>query len=223
MSTPNYCACSGVQFHLVNAVTSRQGVGLAVLAAAAGCMRADPNQLWVADVNSVPTWSGLADVAFVIDVFLPRRIVGVAGVLLAALRSRARPGGLVSDERWPAGRWRGASLRPRRICPSVTRNSSPNKASSPRSDPWVTPTTTRWPRPSRACSRASRSTTNARFRGARSRTSSSRPSAGALVRQQAAARAIGGIPPAVLVALWLNERTHARLDHRTRPTTDSSR
>ena len=34
-----------------------------------------PNQLWVADITYVPTWSGFAYAAFVIDVFA-RRIVG---------------------------------------------------------------------------------------------------------------------------------------------------
>ena len=34
-----------------------------------------PNQLWVADITFVSTWSGFVHVAFVIDVFA-RRIVG---------------------------------------------------------------------------------------------------------------------------------------------------
>ena len=34
-----------------------------------------PNQLWVADITYVATWSGFAYVAFVVDVFA-RRIVG---------------------------------------------------------------------------------------------------------------------------------------------------
>lgn len=45
-----------------------------------------PNQLWVADITYVPTWSGFAYAAFVIDVF-SRRIVGwrVAGTLRSDL------------------------------------------------------------------------------------------------------------------------------------------
>lgn len=45
-----------------------------------------PNQLWVADITYVPTWSGFAYTAFVIDVF-SRRIVGwrVAGTLRSTL------------------------------------------------------------------------------------------------------------------------------------------
>ena len=45
-----------------------------------------PNQLWVADITYVPTWSGFAYTAFVIDVFA-RRIVGwrVAGTLRSDL------------------------------------------------------------------------------------------------------------------------------------------
>jgi transposase InsO family protein len=47
---------------------------------------AAPNQLWVADITYVATWSGFAYVAFVIDVF-SRRIVGwrVANTLRADL------------------------------------------------------------------------------------------------------------------------------------------
>jgi len=40
-----------------------------------GFNAARPNQLWVADITYVPTWSGFAYVAFVTDVF-SRRIVG---------------------------------------------------------------------------------------------------------------------------------------------------
>ncbi len=45
-----------------------------------------PNQLWVADITYVPTWSGFAYAAFVIDVF-SRRIVGwrVSGSLRSDL------------------------------------------------------------------------------------------------------------------------------------------
>ena len=45
-----------------------------------------PNQLWVADITYVPTWSGFAYAAFVVDVF-SRRIVGwrVAGTLRSDL------------------------------------------------------------------------------------------------------------------------------------------
>ncbi len=38
-------------------------------------MATRPNQLWVADITFVATWSGFVYVAFVIDVFA-RRIVG---------------------------------------------------------------------------------------------------------------------------------------------------
>lgn len=46
-----------------------------------------PNQLWIADLTYVATWRGY--VAFVIGVF-SRRIVGLAGVDLAAQRPGAR-------------------------------------------------------------------------------------------------------------------------------------
>ena len=40
-----------------------------------------PNQLWVADLTYVATWSGFVYVAFVIDVF-SRMIVGMAGIAI---------------------------------------------------------------------------------------------------------------------------------------------
>ena len=54
-----------------------------------------PNQLWIADITYVATWSGFAYVAFVTDVF-SRRIVGWRG------RHHAAP-------TWPSTRWRWRS------------------------------------------------------------------------------------------------------------------
>jgi putative transposase len=55
-----------------------------------------PNQLWIADITYVATWSGFAYAAFIIDVF-SRRIVGwrVANSLRADLLSMRW--------RWPSG------------------------------------------------------------------------------------------------------------------------
>ena len=67
--------------------------------------RADrPNQLWVADITYVPTWSGFVFVAFVVDVF-SRRIVGwralktlqtdlILDALEQALWARGKPKGV---------------------------------------------------------------------------------------------------------------------------------
>ncbi len=55
-----------------------------------------PNQLWVADITYVPTWSGFAYAAFVVDVF-SRRIVGwrVSGTLRSDLA--------IDASTWPSG------------------------------------------------------------------------------------------------------------------------
>src|SRR5262249_38169872 len=81
-----------------------------------------PNQLWVADLTYVATWRGFVYVAFVIDAF-SRRIVGLAGVELAAERSRPRcagAGAVRSPDRpvRPAGASQ-RSGRPTRVQPVV--------------------------------------------------------------------------------------------------------
>ena len=107
-----------------------------------------PNQLWVADITYVPTWSGFAYAAFVIDVF-SRRIVGwrVSGSLRSDLALDALEMAIWQP---PA---RGpqrpdSSLRPRRAIPLNSLHRAPRRRQMPslRSGPRATATTTRWPR-----------------------------------------------------------------------------
>ena len=105
-----------------------------------------PNQLWVADITYVATWTGFAYVAFVIDVF-SRRIVGwrvssslksvlALDALEQALHARPDADGVVHHSD------RGTSTRR-----SATPNVSPPLASA-RSEASATRTTTRSPNPS---------------------------------------------------------------------------
>ena len=111
-----------------------------------------PNQLWVADITFVATWLGFAYVAFVIDVF-SRRIVGwrvssslksdlALDALEQALHARPDANGVVPI--------RIADRNTRRF---ATRSASLPPASSARSEASATPTTTRSPRASTACTR----------------------------------------------------------------------
>ena len=120
---------------------------------------AAPDRLWVADFTYVPTWTGMVYVAFVIDAY-SRRILGwraatsmktalVLDALEQAMWTRRRDGnrdlaGLVHHT--DAG-----SSTPRSRSPS----GSPQPVSAPRSGRSATPTTTRWPSRSSACSRPS--------------------------------------------------------------------
>ena len=81
-----------------------------------------PNQLWVADITYVATWSGFAYTAFVIDVF-SRRIVGwrVATTLRASLLS--------TPWRWRSGcarnLWTASCTTATAAC-SISRSSTPS-------------------------------------------------------------------------------------------------
>ena len=111
-----------------------------------------PNQLWVADLTYVATWSGFVYVAFVIDAF-SRGIVGwrVSSSLRSDLaldapskRSTRGPAGIAScttaTEAFSTFR-------------SATPNGSPRRASSDRSGASAIPTTTRSRRASSVSSR----------------------------------------------------------------------
>ncbi len=112
-----------------------------------------PNQLWVADLTYVSTWSGFVYVAFIVDVY-SRFIVGwqisrslrtdlALDALEMAIWSRRDLDGLVHhSDRGVQGN----------ICLSATPSVWPKPARSPRSAPAAIPTTTRWP------SRSTRST-----------------------------------------------------------------
>jgi putative transposase len=116
-----------------------------------------PNQLWVADLTYVATWSGFVYVAFIIDAF-SRFVVGwqasrslrtdlaLDALEMAIWRRRAHLAGLVhhSDRGSQPGIWL-----------SATPTASPRPARSPRSARAEIPTTTPWPRPSSACTRPS--------------------------------------------------------------------
>jgi len=114
-----------------------------------------PNQLWVADLTYVATWSGFVYVALVVDAF-SRFLVG-----WQAARSLGTD--LALDAwNWPSGAarasWRGWSITrtgAANTWPSATPSGSPRPVRSPRLAPAATPTTTRWPRPSSGCTRPS--------------------------------------------------------------------
>jgi putative transposase len=114
-----------------------------------------PNQLWVADLTYVATWSGFVYVALVIDAF-SRFIVGwqaarslrtdlaLDALEMAIWRRQAQLEGLVHH----SDRAANTSL-------SATPNASPKPEPSPRWAPAATATTMRWPRPSSGCTRPS--------------------------------------------------------------------
>ena len=108
-----------------------------------------PNQLWIADITYVGTWSGFAYVAFVIDVF-SRRIVGwrVASTVRADLALDALEHGI-----WTRSHDDPLSLGG--TCPSATPSGSPKPAPSRPSAPRAARTTTPWPSRSTGSARAS--------------------------------------------------------------------
>src|SRR5512132_1210165 len=114
-----------------------------------------PNQLWVADLTYVATWSGFVYVALSSTLQpLPGRLAGLA---VAAHRpGPGRPGDGHLAPPSPAGR-PGASLGQGQSTSSrsATPSGSPRPARSPRSVPVATRSTTRWPRPSSASTRPS--------------------------------------------------------------------
>ena len=114
-----------------------------------------PNQLWIADITYVATWSGFAYTAFVTDVY-SRRIVGWR--VATTLRTDLGPGRLGDGHLEPHPEPRGTrSTTPTaacNTCRSATPNASPPKAPSPRSAPAATPTTTPWPNRSSGSTKA---------------------------------------------------------------------
>jgi putative transposase len=114
-----------------------------------------PNQLWVADLTYVATWSGFVYVALVIDAF-SRYLVGwqasrslrtdlaLDALEMAIWQRHGGLDGLVHHSDRAANIW-----------PSATPSAWPRRGQSPRWAPAGTPTTTRWPRRSSACTRPS--------------------------------------------------------------------
>ena len=127
-----------------------------------------PNRLWVADLTYVSTWSGFAYVAFVVDAYA-RRILGwrvastmatsmVLDAIEQAIWTRQQEGVLdLKDvvhhtDYAEFGLIRIGDLSTRR---SGSVNGSPKPGSNPRSARSAAPMTTRWPRPSTACTKPS--------------------------------------------------------------------
>jgi putative transposase len=115
-----------------------------------------PNRLWVADLTYVPTWSGFAYVAFVIDAYA-RRILGwrvastmatsiVLDAIEQAIWTRQQEG--VMDLKDVVHHTDRGSPNTRR---SGSLNVSPRPGSSHRSGRSAAPMTTRWPRLSTGC------------------------------------------------------------------------
>ena len=114
-----------------------------------------PNQLWVADLTYVASWSGFVYVALVVDAF-SRFIVGwrasrslrtdlaLDALEMAIWRRQAQLDGLIHHSARGANTW-----------PSATPNGSPRPERSPRSVPAATASTTPWPRRSSGCTRPS--------------------------------------------------------------------
>jgi putative transposase len=116
-----------------------------------------PNQLWVADITYVATWSGFAYVAFVTDVF-SRAIVGwrVANTLRADLALDALEMAIWArkEEEFPGlVHHSDRGVQPN-ICLSATPNAWPRWERPHRLDHEAT-TTTRSPSRSSACTRRS--------------------------------------------------------------------
>jgi putative transposase len=114
-----------------------------------------PNQLWVADLTYVATWSGFAYVALIIDAF-SRLLVGwqasrslrtdlaLDALEMAIWRRRDGLEGLVHH-----------SDRGGQPCPSATPSGWPRRGRSPRWARAATATTMPWPRRSLGCTRPS--------------------------------------------------------------------
>ena len=135
-----------------------------------------PNRLWLADITYVPTWSGFAYAALVIDAY-SRFIVGwrVSASLRTDLALDALEQAIWARRPDTADPHRTPTLPPTRqccndplnpgnTCPSATPTGWPKPASHRRSAPWATPTTTPSPNPSSASTRQNSSTSGLRGR-----------------------------------------------------------
>ena len=116
-----------------------------------------PDRLWVADITYVPTWSGFAYAALVIDAY-SRFIVGwrVSGSLRTDLALDALEQAIWArrpDTADPAGGWFITPTPAANTCPSATACGWRKPASHRRSDQSATPTTTPSRSPSSACTR----------------------------------------------------------------------
>jgi putative transposase len=114
-----------------------------------------PNQLWVADLTYVATWSGFVYVALVVDAFSRflvswqatgslRTDLALDALEMAIWHRRGELDGLVHPRTGAAN-----------TCRSATPNGSPRPAPSLRSVPAATRSITPWPKRSSACTRPS--------------------------------------------------------------------
>ena len=115
---------------------------------------ARPNALWVSDFTYVATWRGVVYVAFVIDAFA-RRIVGWR--VSTSMRTDLALDALEQALHDRAAEKDAASCITATAACSTFRSATPSAWPRPASSlPWAVsaiPTTTRWPKPSSACSR----------------------------------------------------------------------
>jgi putative transposase len=114
-----------------------------------------PNQLWVADLTYVRTWSGFVYAAFVIDAF-SRMIVGWQ--LASHLRTDLALDALEMAIWRRDTAWTGSSTTATgagSIWRSATPSGSPTPGQSPPSALAETRSTTPWPRPRSGCTRPS--------------------------------------------------------------------
>ena len=109
-----------------------------------------PDRLWVADITYVPTWSGFAYAAFVVDAY-SRFIVGWR---VSALVTN-RPGPQRTPTLPQTRQCCNDPLNLGNICPFATRTGSPKPASNRRSVQWATRTITPSRSRSSACTRPS--------------------------------------------------------------------
>jgi putative transposase len=114
-----------------------------------------PNQLWVADLTYVRTWSGFCYAAFIIDAY-SRLLVGwqLASHLRTDLALDALEMAIWRRQAQLQG-WCITRTGAANICRSATPSVSPRLARSPRSAPAVTPSITPWPKPRSGCTRPS--------------------------------------------------------------------
>ena len=130
-----------------------------------------PDRLWLADITYVPTWSGFAYVALVIDAY-SRFVVGwrVSNSLRTDLALDALEQALwarrpdTASPPWslrveiPTSGWSITPTPAGNICPFATRTGSPKPASNHQSARLGIPTTTPSPNPSSAYTRQNSST-----------------------------------------------------------------
>ena len=117
-----------------------------------------PDRLWLADITYVPTWSGFAYAALMIDAY-SRFVVGWRVSATAceptwpSTLSNKQSGPADRTQPTPTGGWFITPTPAANTCPSATPTGWRKPASHRRSDQSATPTTTPSPNPSSVCTR----------------------------------------------------------------------